>query len=310
MSLLILGASQIARKRLCQAVQSSKAFKRLEIASRRGHAGLEGFEGVSQVYSDYAKALETSDAQCVYISLINSEHEVWARRALESGRHVILDKPATLTKADAEGLVQLAARRNLGIFEATVWPFHPQIPRLQTVLENIGGARRAAAFFSVPPFTAENFRWRPELGGGVIHDLGPYAASIGRILFGGLPQKIIAEITAQRGEVPVAFSCLMRWSGGQTLVGHFGFDTEYINRLEVLGEAGRIEIDRIFTTPIDFANPLRIVRGDQAVEEKLPSGDSFSEFFKAVVTDIKTKSLDSWREALLQDAQIREEINQ
>ena len=79
MRVLILGHSAIARKRLLPALASLPEISGIEVASRRTS---------DAVFSDYATALTKSEASLVYISLVNSDHGIWAERALEGGRHV------------------------------------------------------------------------------------------------------------------------------------------------------------------------------------------------------------------------------
>ena len=53
-------------------------------------------------------ALKNSDADIVYISLANSNHYFWAKKALENGYHVIVDKPLAKNYLQTKKLVQLA----------------------------------------------------------------------------------------------------------------------------------------------------------------------------------------------------------
>src|SRR5688500_20280379 len=79
-----------------------------------------------------------------------------------------------------------------------------------------------------------NFRYRECYGGGALWDLGPYAVSVGRILFGGEPTAIAGQVLTRGGpdDVDTAFNLAATYSDGRSAVGHFGFNTVYRNRLD------------------------------------------------------------------------------
>src|SRR5205085_2558452 len=136
-------------------------------------------------YHDYASALDRSDATLVYVSLVNSEHERWATAALQSGRHVVVDKPAFLGRAATEGAVELAQRQGVCLAEATVYAYHPQVASVKELFAQANSApTRLTAEFCFPDLDPTNFRYRRALGGGALWDVGPYAVSVGRTFFG------------------------------------------------------------------------------------------------------------------------------
>lgn len=298
-TLLILGASNVAKKQLIPAALSSGCFSDIEIASRKEI----DWEESKQCYRGYAKALELSKADWVYVSLVNSEHAKWVKQSLESGRHCIVDKPAFLDHAVTIELCALAEEKNLMLAESTVWTEHPQISHLISQFEATGTApTKAVALFAIPPFAEDNFRWKKELGGGAIYDLGPYFSSTGRLLFGGAASSVKADILKWHDNVPLSFSVQALWPNGESLVGHFGFDSEYINRLEVLNEKMHITFNRVYTTPPDLENSLFVSEGNKQRVETAEAGNSFNNFFKSVFDDCHSQSFQKWREAMLDDS--------
>ena len=111
MRILILGSSALAKKRLLPAMAKLPEIDGVDVASR---------SAPDATFSDYETALAKSDAELVYISLVNSEHGLWVERALERGRNVIVDKPAVLDFEQARRLVELSRSRGLCLAEATV----------------------------------------------------------------------------------------------------------------------------------------------------------------------------------------------
>ncbi len=121
MNLLFIGYSKIVQKRVLPAALQMPEVKRIDIASRSAAPHVpEAHRPEGQVYDDYEKAIESSAADLVYVSLANSDHVRWAERALRQGMHVIVDKPAFLSLKDAERLSGTADASNLCLAEATV----------------------------------------------------------------------------------------------------------------------------------------------------------------------------------------------
>jgi len=253
--LLVLGYSNIVRRRVLPAALSVPALGFVDVASRRGapHGGAPTALG-GAFYDDYARALDASRAEIVYVSTVNAHHAEWARAALLAGRHVIVDKPACVDIESAEALAEIASARGLCLAEALVFEHHPQVSSLRGLFAERGTApTRATAVFSMPPFEAGNFRLRRELGGGALLDLGPYAAAFGRVIFGERPRSLRCEVQSydEDRRVEAAFSVMASYSGGRSWVGHFGFDAEYGNWIDVYGRGFGARVQRFFTTAPD-----------------------------------------------------------
>lgn len=302
MRVLILGHSAIARKRLIPALEAIAEIAAVEIASHSD-------EDVH--YSDYESALAESSADLVYVSLVNSTHARWTERALESGRHVVVDKPAFLSLEEAERLTNLSRTRGLCLAEATVYTRHPQIAAARAQFTEAGGAPACIfASFSFPPLETTNFRYREEYGGGALHDLGPYAVSPGRIFWNERPEEVDCQIVSRDGVdgVETGFSVLLRYPKERSLVGHFGFTTAYRNQLSLLGVDRCVEVDRAFTTPSDFDTEIRISQQSGKSVQIVRRDDAFQLFLREVIERIETRDLDGLRRDLLDDAFVLDQM--
>lgn len=313
MHLLLIGYSRIARKRVIGAIAASGQVTRLDIASQTSATAARGEHRMAgQVFDSYGVALEKSRAGLVYISLPNSLHAAWAEKALLSGRHVVVDKPACTSYADAQRLGELAKTKNLLLAEANVFPCHPQVDR---VSEEFRAARtlptRITATFSFPPLCADDFRYQPHCGGGAFNDLGPYAVSAGTVFFREYPHTIFCRINgrAETG-VETAFTIAASYSRGRSMVGHFGFDTEYQNSITVLGPSLCIRFDRVFTITPDCANTLYIRRNDQTFEAVIPPADSFLNFFRGIFTACRNRQFGDLNDHLLVQAKSLDMLKQ
>ena len=302
----MLGWSSIVRRRVLPAL-AGLGHRQVDVASRTGQVALaDGVDG--RVFRTYETALDVSEAELVYVSTRNHEHAALAAAALETGRHVVIDKPATLACLETRGLADLAAARGRLVAEATVWPWHPQIDEARRILAESGPATRLVAAFSFPRLAEDNFRLRAG-GGGVLWDLGPYAVSMGRVFFGAAPEEIVAVAQTRHGdEVETAFTAFMRYPGDRVAIGHFGMTTAYINRLDVLGPQAAITLERAFTTPPD--RPCHVT-GEQAgtrIALDAPAADAFARFLGDVIAAAATGRHQPFADAMLTDAAVLDRL--
>ena len=252
-SILFLGYSRLVQRKLITAARKAD-FEQIEVSSKRT---IEEVPHIDQIHKGYEKALELTNCNLVYVSMVNSDHGRWVRKVLESGKHCIVDKPSFINEQEATELVSFAKSKGLLLAEATVWSNHPQSQKLLNTFES-GESKRVLAIFSMPPFEKENFRWNKNLGGGSLYDLGPYFSSSGRFVFGGSASEVYAKVLAFKNNVPLSFSVQANWPCGGSLIGYFGFDTEYVNRLEIISGKSHATLNRAFTTPPDFENSIQL----------------------------------------------------
>lgn len=305
MRMLVLGVSTLLQKRIWPVLGELNGLESADLASRRGEAcraGLPGGIPVNRIFPDYEAALAESDAALVYISTENSAHEPWVEKALDSGRHVIVDKPAALTVAAAARLADLAEARGRCLAECVAYPWHPVFRTVQSLVREHGPARQILSNFSFPPLPAANFRNRAALGGGALHDLAVYTVSPGRILFGETPLRAWGVVTSRGPEVETGYTALLEYAGGRTVSGHFGFQTEYRNHMTVLGDDYLIEAPRVFTPPSGVVQHIRLRKANRDLEVEVPPGDGFAGCFQAVLASLDDGSWREWTRRLRADA--------
>jgi NDP-hexose-3-ketoreductase len=222
----------------------------------------------------------------------------------------VVDKPATLTLEEARAICDSAARRKLLLAEATVFSWHAQFAPLLRFFDEFGPLTHATAQFIIPPLPAENFRNYAKAGGGCLADMGPYAAAIGRLLGGGAPQELhaIAAPADAKLDVNIGFSFAARYPNGLQYVGQFNFESEYQNRLSLVGKRGSIAVERVFSPPPDQELVWRVRRNNAESEEKRPASDGFALFLAAVLEAIASGRHVNFAQDLLTDAAFRDRI--
>ncbi|GHF94068.1 oxidoreductase [Deinococcus piscis] len=154
----------------------------------------------AQIFNTSEDLLAESDAELVVVATPNRTHVDLARAALEAGRHVLVEKPFTLTVAEAQALVTLAQERGLvlSVFHNRRWD--GDFLTLRQVLES-GELGRVTALHShfdrFRPEVRDRWRESAEPGAGIWYDLGPHLIDQALTLF-GLPQRVRADLARVR----------------------------------------------------------------------------------------------------------------
>jgi len=284
-TVLVIGCSDIFLRRVGPALNQIKVCSVIDVASRSKEGSeLLGIPKFGRHFNEYETAISQTAAKWVYISTINSEHERIALMAIAGGKHVIVDKPAVLSHRAAINLIAAAEAAKVKVVEATLFQYHPQ---LQIITSAFSKSRisRIIASFIIPPLPSTNFRNHAALGGGAVYDMGAYALGLGREIWGCEPQAIHATATARDGDLIKAFSVLLDYGQGQSLVGHFGFDAHYLNRASFISSDQIVDLERIFTITGNHSNELSIRRGLESDQLICIQSDPFETFFKLVLEE-------------------------
>ncbi|XXG97296.1 hypothetical protein Hte_003592 [Hypoxylon texense] len=158
--------------------------------------------GIPKVVDTYEDIINSPDIDCVYIPLPNGLHFEWALRALKAGKHVLLEKPSVNNTAEAEALFRSPLLNGPSapvLLEAAHYLFHPAWTAFMSYVTP-ASVSSAKAVLWVPrwKFAADDIRYRYDLGGGALMDLGAYTASALARVFGAVAEEC-EECTTQSG---------------------------------------------------------------------------------------------------------------
>lgn len=185
---------------LCDSVKVSDGIVNHAVYSRTHEKGAEFAEkhGIGKVYTDMEEFL-SSDIDAVYIASPNFLHYDYAKNAILHGKHVLLEKPATLCEADFVRLTKLAKENNVVLIEAMRPAHDPAMEVAREAMGKIGTIRRAVFDFCQYSSRYDKFKageilnaFRPELGNAAIMDIGCYAIHACVMLF-GQPKSVYAK---------------------------------------------------------------------------------------------------------------------
>jgi len=153
----ILGAARV-NQRLLPAIMEAPNSQLVAIASRRAGAAKEALEKYASVpnyanvtcYDDLESLIVDDNIEAVYCPMANEEHAEWAMRAINAGKHVLIEKPMTTSLVDMLKLECAAKENNVTVMEGFMYRFHPQHNKLHDMINQglIGDVLSARASFS------------------------------------------------------------------------------------------------------------------------------------------------------------------
>jgi predicted dehydrogenase len=184
-----------------------------------------------KVHADWPDVAVTPDADAVFsdarIDLVviaspNGTHAPLAIAALAQGKHVVVDKPFTVTLQEAHEVIAAAdsANRLVSVFQNRRWD--ADFLTVQRLIAD-GELGRVAEFHShfdrFRPVVQDRWRERDEPGGGLWYDLGPHLLDQAVQLF-GLPQAVNADIARLRdgAKAPDYFDVTLRYPGHRAIL--------------------------------------------------------------------------------------------
>jgi predicted dehydrogenase len=281
----VLSTANIGLKKVIPAMQRGQLTSVAAIASRDLAKAKEaaGALGIPTAYGSYEELLADPNIDAIYNPLPNHLHVPWTVKAAEAGKHVLCEKPLSMTVAEAKTLLDVRARTGVKISEAFMIRSFYQWLRLRELLDEgrVGELRSVTGFFSYFNTNPANIRNRVETGGGGVYDIGCYCIQASRYAFRQEPTRVVATLDRdpQMGTDRLA-SALLEFPAGHAI---FTCSTQLIpyQRVHFLGTRGRIEIEIPFNAPIDRPTRLFIdstgdLSGSGIATETFPVADQYT----------------------------------
>jgi predicted dehydrogenase len=293
----ILGAARIALRHVLPAFKSAPHARAVAVAARdpqRARAVAEEF-GMERAFESYEQLLADPSIDAVYVPLPNDLHMPWTVRALQSGKHVLCEKPIALDASQARAIAAAAAAHGRHAAEAYMIRFHPQWQRAAALAAcgALGELRAIQCWFAYDNPT-DILRNSPQHGGGGLYDIGGYALVAARWLFAADPVRLIGTFQRESGTgVDCLTSALAEFPGGRQLA--FGVATR-LPRLQTVvarGTRGQLTIETPFNAAADRPTRLLIddgrdLHGGGVRIESVPAADQYAlqlEAFSSAVVE-------------------------
>ncbi|MCD9198400.1 Gfo/Idh/MocA family protein [Aeromicrobium wangtongii] len=173
----VLGAARIAESALI--APARLAGHRVVAVGARDAGRARAFatrHGVERAYGSYDEVLADPEVDVVYNALVNSQHAPWNLRAVAAGKHVLSEKPFAANGAQARSVADAACGSDRIVMEAFHYAMHPMLRRIRAIVLSgeLGDLRHVEATVMIPAPADDDPRWRLDLAGGAMMDLGCY----------------------------------------------------------------------------------------------------------------------------------------
>ena len=241
----VLGTGVIANE-MAQALV--KMNKRLYAVANRTHQKALDFAdryGVQKVYDQIDEVFEDEAVDIIYITSPHNTHYEFMKKALEHGKHILVEKSITLNSRELDEMIALAAEKKLVLAEAmTIWhmPIYKklweiiqsgQLGKVQIITMNFG---------SFKEYDMSNRFFNMNLAGGAMLDIGVYALSIVRSFMEEKPEDIVSQWKASPTGSDEQATILLKNKQEQMATVALSMHSKQPKRAMISCEKGYIEI--------------------------------------------------------------------
>ncbi|MFD1721625.1 Gfo/Idh/MocA family protein [Amnibacterium endophyticum] len=207
--------------------------------------------GVGTAVGSAEELVGLDEVDAVYVATPHPTHRELAELALRAGKHVLVEKPIAMDRAEAEAMTSLGRELGLLVMEAMWTRYLPQADVLAQLLDDgaVGEVTHVSADFGfVIGFDPRSRLFDPALGGGALLDAGVYPVSfITSVL--GLPDSVQTAGTLAETGVDDHAQLTLAYDGGALAAATTSLRSALPTRAVVSGTAGRITLEPAYIRP-------------------------------------------------------------
>lgn len=266
----IIGCSRVAQRRFLPALISSQCATLAFVGSRDAKKAKEyADEFHAEKYGSYEEVLASKEVDAVYISTPPTLHSEWVLKAARAGKHIICEKPAFTDVETARAAIEVCRANKVRLFENYAFLYHPQHEAARALSEKIGGITHISVRYLYPFPPKGDIRFKPELGGGVLHDSFGYPIATALFYFREIPESASSIKTRDANlGIDTAAELSLRFPNNRMLEGKVQMGSnDYTSSYVLHGPKGSIEVCRAFA--VDADKPTEIIVETKNGKEKI-----------------------------------------
>jgi predicted dehydrogenase len=262
----ILGCSGHYALRVAQPLAASLLVEPYAVASRDAAKARQFAEqhNIPQSCGSYEALLADSNVDFVYIPLPNHLHLEYIKKAASAGKPVLCEKPVCLNAEEAVEAADYCRQRNVPFMEAFMYRFHPQWVRAKEIAAcgEIGDILAVHGHFSYSNRDGNNIRNRADCGGGALYDIGCYAVSSARFLFGREPVRALCTLSRDPVfKTDILAGGILDFGEARTAVFTVGTQMFSGQRVTAIGSGGSLSIEVPFNMYPDVPGLVSVHTG-------------------------------------------------
>ena len=251
----ILGAGRIAEK-FCTALVTAPGNSLYAVASQNEESG-KGFAikfKSIKFYNNYLSLVNDPDIDVVYIATPHVFHYEQTLLCLNHNKHVLCEKPMSISSFQTQEMIKLAQKNNLFLMEAMWTNCMPFITKIKEIIAEdiIGSIQYIQADFGFStPFDADSRLFNKSLGGGSILDVGVYPISLATLLLGE-PSGIQSFSKLSSTGVDEYANIILQYPHGATAHLFSAVTTQTPTEATIIGTKGTIKVNSPWYMATDF----------------------------------------------------------
>lgn len=290
----VIGVSGHFLTRIMLPLSMSTTVEVVALASRNiEKAKTQAIEwNVPKAYGSYEEILEDPEIEAVYIPLPNHLHVEWIKKSVDAGKHVICEKPLTLTSQEVKDLMEYIKDKPVKVMEAFMYRSHPKWEMVRELMKvkGIGEVKSIQTIFSYSNSDPKNIRNIKDFGGGALMDIGCYAISSARWILGREPEKVIAlNHYSDDFGTDVLSSGILDFGQARCM---FTVSTSIFpaQEVKVYGTGGTLEVVIPFNDHYDVPGKVVVTNGLGTRIVEFPPTNQYGKMFDAFVKSIREDS--------------------
>lgn len=251
------------------------------VASRDGRRAAEFAEqyGAAKSYGSYQELFADPDVDIVYVGTPHTEHLANASDAMRAGKHVLCEKPLTVTPDESRALADIQKATERYLMEAMWTWFLPAVRKAQDWIASgrIGELKHIKADFGYPQrFDPAGRMYNPDLAGGCLLDMGVYPIALAWLMHKSMPKDV--HVTGRRAPSGVDddFSAVFEYADHTATLGS-SFRCKLQNWAYLIGTEGYIAIPDFWR-----ASEAKLFQLDTCVEHFIDDREHQGFAFEAI----------------------------
>lgn len=247
---------------------------------------------IKNVFGSYEELFESDTTDIVYIATPHNFHKDLAIKAMQSGKHVLCEKPLGINKPEVVELIEVAKQNKVFLMEGLWSRFNPSIKKVKDLIDEgtIGKVSYLHADFAFYALdrAMDSRLLNPNLASGSILDIGIYPIFLAYLIL-GRPQKIFASSNFHSNGTELQTSMIFQYENAQAIL-YSGLTSKSEMKAEISGSEGEL-----FLSPRwHEADGYTLVKNEESQKVDLPRlGNGFIYEIEEVHKCLNAKKLQS-----------------
>lgn len=241
----VLGTGVIANEMAQALIKKGKSI--YSVANRTHQKAVEFAKkyNINKVYEDMNDVFEDPEVDVVYITTPHNTHYEFMIKAINNGKHILVEKSITLNTSELSRVINLAEQRGVVVAEEMTIYHMPIYKKLKEMLNSgvLGKVNLITMNFgSFKEYDMNNRFFNPNLAGGAMLDIGVYALSFIRWFMDSKPDKCASQTKSAPTGVDEQVGLLLMNDEGQMASVMLSLHSKQPKRGMISCEKGYIEI--------------------------------------------------------------------